>query len=317
MLDLKRLAVLREVGARGSLAAAAKALSYTPSAVSQQMTALSRDIGVLLFERTPRGMRLTDSAHALIAHCETVFDRLAQAQADLEAIAGGVGGRLRLGSFPTATVAFTAAAIGRFRRLHPGVDLRFADGEPYESVVRLKERELDIAVIFEFDHWTAATDYDGASVCADRDIECVELFDDPFHVVMPSDHLLAGRKQVELRDLCDERVIGAPSSCSPWGADFQRLLQCGGLPARVRVVLPHGRLRRAAGDRRHGPGHHTCARPRAERRAPGNRRAALARRRARASRPPRNPRRGRPLTGDSRDGGGAPGDRPAPGDGIA
>jgi molybdenum-dependent DNA-binding transcriptional regulator ModE len=89
MLDLKRLAVLREVGARGSLAAAAKALSYTPSAVSQQMTALSRDIGVALFERTPRGMRLTDSAHALIAHCETVFDRLAQAQADLEAIAGG------------------------------------------------------------------------------------------------------------------------------------------------------------------------------------------------------------------------------------
>ncbi|MEJ7786129.1 MAG: LysR family transcriptional regulator [Solirubrobacteraceae bacterium] len=228
MLDLKRLAVLREVGARGSLAAAAKALSYTPSAVSQQMTALSRDIGVALFERTPRGMRLTDSAHALIAHCETVFDRLAQAQAELEAIAGGVGGRLRLGSFPTATVAFTAAAIGRFRRLHPGVDLRFADGEPYESVVRLTERELDIAVIFEFDHWTAATDYDGASVCADRDIECVELFDDPFHVVMPSDHLLAGRKQVELRDLCDERVIGAPSACSPWGADFQRLCNAAG-----------------------------------------------------------------------------------------
>ncbi|MCP9488665.1 MAG: LysR substrate-binding domain-containing protein [Solirubrobacteraceae bacterium MAG38_C4-C5] len=228
MLDLKRLAVLCEVGARGSLAAAAKALSYTPSAVSQQMTALSRDIGVALFERTPRGMRLTDSAHALIAHCEAVFDRLAQAQAELEAIAGGVAGRVRLGSFPTATVAFTAEAIERFRGLHPGVDLRFADGEPYESVVRLKERELDIAVIFDFDHWTAATDYDGASVCADCDIECVELFDDPFHVVMPRDHPLARREQVELPDLADERVLGAPSSCSPWGADLQRLCLAAG-----------------------------------------------------------------------------------------
>jgi DNA-binding transcriptional LysR family regulator len=181
------------------------------------MTALSRDLGVALFERTPRGLRLTDSAHALIAHCEAVFERLAEAQTELEAIAGGVGGRLRLGSFPTATVAFTARAIERFRRLHPGVELRFADGEPYESVARLKERELDIAVIFEFDHWTAATDYDGASVCDDRDIECVELFDDPFHVVMPRGHPLAGREQVELPDLADERVLGAPFSCSPWG----------------------------------------------------------------------------------------------------
>jgi DNA-binding transcriptional LysR family regulator len=228
MLDLKRLAVLREVGARGSLAAAAKALSYTPSAVSQQMTALSRDLGVALFERTPRGLRLTDSAHALIAHCEAVFERLAEAQTELEAITGGVGGRLRLGSFPTATVAFTARAIERFRRLHPGVELRFADGEPYESVARLKERELDIAVIFEFDHWTAATDYDGASVCDDCDIECVELFDDPFHVVMPRGHPLARREQVELPDLADERVLGAPSSCSPWGADFRRLCRAAG-----------------------------------------------------------------------------------------
>ncbi|MBA3328792.1 MAG: LysR family transcriptional regulator [Solirubrobacterales bacterium] len=228
MLDLKRLAVLREVAARGSFAAAADALSYTPSAVSQQMAALSRDMGVVLFERTPRGMRLTESAHALVVHCEAVFERLAEAQAEMDAIAGGVRGRLRLGSFPTATAAFTAEAMERFRRGHPHVEMRFADGEPYESVVRLKERELDVAVLFEFDHWTAATDYDGRSVCADCDIECVELFDDPFHVVVPRDHPLARSEHVELADLVSERVLGGPSSCSPWGADFRHLCRGAG-----------------------------------------------------------------------------------------
>lgn len=225
MMDLRRLAVLREVARGGSFAAAAEALYFTPSAVSQQMAALARDMGVALFERTPRGMRLTESAHSLLTHCEAVFAQLSDAQAELDAIAGGVRGRMRLGSFPTATVAFTAAAMDTFRRCHPDVEIHFADGEPYESVVRLKERELDLAVLFDFDHWTAATDYDGRAVCDDHEIDCMELFDDPFHVVLPHGHRLAGEERVELRDLEGERVIGSPSTCSPWGADFHRL--CG------------------------------------------------------------------------------------------
>ncbi|MBA3746938.1 MAG: LysR family transcriptional regulator [Solirubrobacterales bacterium] len=223
MLDLRRLAVLREVARGGSFAAAAEALCYTPSAVSQQMASLAREIGVVLFERTPRGMRLTDAARSLLTHCEAVFARLSDAQADLDAIVGGVRGRLRLGSFPTATVAFTAVAMDTFRGRYPEVEIYFADGEPYESVARMKERELDIAVLFDFDSWTAATDYDGRAVCDDREIDCIELFDDPFHVVLPHGHRLAGAELVELRDLAGERVIGSPSACSPWGTDFRRL----------------------------------------------------------------------------------------------
>ncbi|MDQ3722172.1 MAG: LysR substrate-binding domain-containing protein [Actinomycetota bacterium] len=208
---------------RGSFAAAADALSFTPSAVSQQMASLAREMDIVLFERTPRGMRLTESARALLIHCEAVFARLSDAQAELDAIAGGVRGRLRLGSFPTATVAFTAVAMDAFRRRYGGVEIFFADGEPYESVSRLKERELDLAVLFDFDHWTAATDYDGRAVCEDCDIECAELFDDPFHVVLPRGHRLAGQETVDLTDLAEERVIGSPSVCSPWGADFRAL----------------------------------------------------------------------------------------------
>jgi len=223
LLDLRRLAMLAEVARRGSFSAAAQAMCFTPSAVSQQMSALARDAGVVLFERTPRGMRLTESGEALVAHAEAVFAQLGEAQAELEAIAGGVGGRIRFGSFPTATMAFGAQAMEVFRTRCPGVEVRFADGEPYENVARLKERVLDLAVMFDFDNWTAATDYDGRAVCDDRDIECVELFDDPFLVVMPRGHRLAGHARLELSDLAGERVVGSPSDCSPWGLDLRGL----------------------------------------------------------------------------------------------
>jgi len=223
LLDLRRLAMLAEVARRGSFSGAADALCFTPSAVSQQMSALARDLGVVLFERTPQGMRLTESAEALVAHAHAIFARLGDAQTELEAIAGGVGGRLRFGSFPSATMAFAAQAMQDFRDRHPGVALRFADGEPYESVARLKERELDLAVLFDFDHWTAATDYDGRAVCEDREIECVELFDDPFCVVAPRRHPLAALERLELSDLAGHRILGSPSQCSPWGLDLREL----------------------------------------------------------------------------------------------
>lgn len=223
LLDLKRLAVLAEVARRGSFAAAAEALCFTPSAVSQQMSLLARDTGVVLFERSPQGMRLTDSADALVAHAQVVFARLGEAQAELEAIAGGVRGRLRFGSFPTATMAFGALAMETFRDRYCDVVLQLADGEPFESVARLRERELDLAVVFDLDHWTAATDYDGRAVCDDGDIESTELFDDPFHVVMPRGHRLAKPTRLELSDLAGERVVGSPAECSPWGIDLREL----------------------------------------------------------------------------------------------
>jgi len=120
-------------------------------------------------------------------------------------------------------VAFAAQAMHDFRDRHPGVELRFADGEPYESVARLKERELDLAVLFDFDHWTAPTDYDGRAVCDDGDIQCTDLFDDPFHVVVGLEHPLAAASQLELSDLAGQRIVGSPSDCSPWGLDLRQM----------------------------------------------------------------------------------------------
>src|ERR687883_2095064 len=122
MLDVKRMGVLREVAAQRSFSAAAHKLGYTQSAVSQQIAALEREAGSTLIERNPRGIRLTEAGEALVRHADKVIARLAEAEAELEAIAGLRGGRLRLASFATAGATFVPLAIATFRAQHPAVE---------------------------------------------------------------------------------------------------------------------------------------------------------------------------------------------------
>jgi molybdate transport repressor ModE-like protein len=103
MLDVRRLRVLREVGRRGSFSAAAEALAFTQSAVSQQVAALEREAGTRLVERGPRGVRLTDAGRALSSHADAILARLDDAEEELAAIAGLRGGRLRLACSTGAT----------------------------------------------------------------------------------------------------------------------------------------------------------------------------------------------------------------------
>src|ERR687886_1841272 len=129
MLDVRRMRVLREVAAQSSFSAAAQKLGYTQSAVSQQVAALERETGSVLIERNPRGIRLTDAGEALVRHADKILARLAEAEAELEAIAGPRGGRLRLASFPTAGATLVPRAIAEFANRHPAVQLSLAEGE--------------------------------------------------------------------------------------------------------------------------------------------------------------------------------------------
>src|SRR5437660_513 len=123
MLEVKRLRVLREVSVQGSFSGAADALSYTQSAVSQQIAALEREAGATLVDRGARGVRLTDAGRALVEHSEAILARLAAAEDELEAIAGLRGGRMRLASFPTAGATLVPLATAAFSRRHPAVAL--------------------------------------------------------------------------------------------------------------------------------------------------------------------------------------------------
>src|ERR671921_927316 len=99
MLDLRRLRLLRELQARGTIAAVAEALQFTPSAVSQQLAILEREAGVPLLERAGRGVRLTDPALVLVGHADALLDEAARAEANLAAAVGAVTGRGRIASF--------------------------------------------------------------------------------------------------------------------------------------------------------------------------------------------------------------------------
>src|SRR5947208_10757972 len=178
MLDVKRMRVLKEVAAQRSFSAAAEKLGYTQSAVSQQIAGLEREAGSILIERNPRGIRLTDAGEALVRHADKILARLAEAEAELEAIAGLRGGRLRLASFPTAGATLVPRAIAEFSERHPAVELSLAEGEPDESLPRLRAGELDLVLV---------DDSPLAHDAADDDVELIHLLDDPLYLALPSD----------------------------------------------------------------------------------------------------------------------------------
>src|SRR5829696_622590 len=167
MLDVKRLRVLREVAAKGSFSAAAESLSYTQSAVSQQIAALEREAGTRLVDRSARGVRMTDAGHALVRHADVILARLRDAEAELEAIAGLRGGRVRLVSFASGGATMVPRAIALFRERHPAVELTLEPAEQEEAMERLRAGEADIALTIDAEFCSIAA----------PDIDLVHLLD--------------------------------------------------------------------------------------------------------------------------------------------
>jgi DNA-binding transcriptional LysR family regulator len=197
MLNVGRLRVLVEVAERGSFSAAAEALSYTQSAISQQIATLEAEAGVTLLERHARGVRLTPAGEVLREHAEGVLARLEAAGAELAAIAGLRAGRLRMASFPTAGATLMPLAIARFKAAHPDVELTLAEGEPEQIAPRLRAGELDLALLFEFDEPLAGMD----------SLSSVELLSDPMYLALPDEHPLAGKGDLRLEDLRGEAWV--------------------------------------------------------------------------------------------------------------
>src|SRR4051794_28741322 len=194
MLDVKRLRVLREVAARGSFSGAAEALSYTQSAISQQIAALEREAGTMLVERSARGVRLTEAGAALVRHADAILARLDAAERELEAIAGLRGGRLRMVAFLSAAASLMPLAIAEFRRRHPAVEISLEPKEPAEAIECLKAGACDVALGLE----------PSFRPLVDDALEKVVLLDDPMFLVLGADHPLARKQDLRLEDLADE-----------------------------------------------------------------------------------------------------------------
>jgi DNA-binding transcriptional LysR family regulator len=229
MLDVRRLRVLREVASHGSFSAAAEALSYTQSAVSQQIAALEREAGARLVERSARGVTLTDPGRALVAHADAILARLADAEEELQAINGLRGGRLRLAAFPSACATLMPLAVATFRERHPGVELSLCPADPDVGLALLRSGEVDVALSIE----AAFT----PPIAHAADVDAVELLDDPMYIMLPREHPLAGRGRLKLADLADEAwMIGTTSTC-PDTSIFLRACQVAGFEPHIAFNL--------------------------------------------------------------------------------
>jgi molybdate transport repressor ModE-like protein len=196
MLDVRRLRVLREVAQRGSFSAAAEALSFTQSAVSQQIAALERESGTKLIERNPRGLRLTEAGRALVDHADAILARLEDAEEELAAIAGLRGGRLRMATFQSAGATLVPRAVGEFHRRHPQVDVTVKQ-EEFTTEQMLTTGEIDLGIVMDFEDMPQV----------EPQLELAYLLDDPYDVVLPKDHPLAKRAKVDIADLAEARWV--------------------------------------------------------------------------------------------------------------
>ena len=151
MLDVRRLRILHAVSGYGSVTAAAAALGYSAPAVSQQLAALEREVGMRLTERAGRGIELTPAAAILVAHTDALLARLDAAESDLAALRDQVAGRVALAAFPSAGATIVPAAWAALARSAPQVQIDLTEMEPDESLPAVLRGQADVAVAHEYD----------------------------------------------------------------------------------------------------------------------------------------------------------------------
>jgi DNA-binding transcriptional LysR family regulator len=220
-VNLTRLRMLSEVAGRGSFRAAAMALDYTPSAISQQIALLEREAGVQLVDRGPRGAQLTDAGMLLVRHADVALRELAKARHALDTLSGNGASRLRVAAFPTATATIVALAARSFAAEHPEWPVHVLDAEPPRARALLAAGEVDAAVVYEFEPGGPG------------DL----LGHDPMMLCLPASHPLAVRDEIDIEDLAGEEWFG--DGICPSVASLVELCRAAGFTPTFSPILTH------------------------------------------------------------------------------
>ncbi|MFE7388333.1 LysR substrate-binding domain-containing protein [Streptomyces sp. NPDC057582] len=203
--DIKKLRILRTLSERGTVTATAEALLMTPSAVSQQLSNLAKQLGVPLLEAQGRRVRLTDAAHLVLRHAEAVFAQLERADAELTGYLRGEAGEVRVGAFSTAVPALVVPAVRLLRADdRPGPSVRVREAEAAEAYELLSAGDVDLALSLAAHVPTAH----------DPRFTLLPLLTDPLDVALPTGHRLADAPGLRLADLAAEPWIFGGSG--PW-----------------------------------------------------------------------------------------------------
>ena len=196
MLDLRRLRLLRELARRGTITAVAEALSYSPSAVSQQLTALEKETGVRLLEPAGRRVRLTPQADLLVAHAQVLLEDMERAEAALARSLSETAGTLRVAAFQTAVLALVPHALSQLARQHPSLRVEVTELEP--------ELALPALIVGEFD-LVLCEEYPGFPLPRPRETERHDLFTDELRLITP-----AGWSEQSLSSLASRPFVLEP-----------------------------------------------------------------------------------------------------------
>lgn len=199
-LDVGRLRLLREVDLRGSIAAAAREVGLTPSAVSQQLTILEREAGTPLLDRSPRGVLLTGAGQALVARARAILELLEEARADLDRLTGELSGHVRIGTVASAAAALVSTAAIRLAAEHVALELTVTVAEPARTIDQLLNGDLDIAVVDV---------YDGVPIPVPDYLLATDLCTEPL-VVISAVGALPGTGEVALSELSGASWVMPP-----------------------------------------------------------------------------------------------------------
>lgn len=209
MIDLAALASLRAVDTHGSVVAAADALGFTPSAVSQQVKRLERQTGVPLLERVGRGVILTDHGRHLVDAGGRLLADLEKVEATLHQRAETVSGHLRLTAFSTAMRGLVAPVVRDLRAAHPDLTVALTEREPWETVDLVASGQSDLGVIHR---------WGDVPITVPDHLTSTVVVHDVADVVVHRRHRLAERDRVAPRDLVEEDWVATPEGtiCRQW-----------------------------------------------------------------------------------------------------
>lgn len=212
MIDLEAVRSLRTVAREGSVSAAAAALGFTPSAVSQQIKRLERETGVALLERVGRGVALTDAGTQLVVGSTPILAELERLRSDLQASApadGAVSGEVRIAAFSTVVRGLLAPLLADLARTHPDLRLLVRESEPWETVALIASGQRDLGI---------AHQWGGVALAIPDNIVVTPLFTDVADIVLHRDHPLADRHVLHPRDLADQAWVATfeTTICRQW-----------------------------------------------------------------------------------------------------
>jgi DNA-binding transcriptional LysR family regulator len=223
MLNPVHLRTLTTVVRTGSFADAARRLGYTGSAVSQQIASLERAVKVPLFERDAHSVRPTAAGEFIAERAADSLAALGSLEDDVRGMSQGLIGRLRLGSFPTASERLLPLTLASYARRHPDVEIRLDEGEPHELIALLQVAELDLALVYR---------YNLVPLSWPRTVTATRLLDESLVLLLPREHHLAGPGAVPVNDLRDETWISTRQGTS--GAScLRRMCAAAGFEPRV------------------------------------------------------------------------------------